>query len=173
MVYVGYFQVVQHRRPCPANIRLGEDVLKTSSVWHFFVFQDVLKTSWRHNCKTSCKHVLKMSWRRLEDVLKTSSRHFRKTYSKYVLKKSWRRLGRRKVLRWRRLQDFFKTSWKTGNVCWVCSCWNLNYYWLLFTRIQLKKQNIIHFVLSPLNILHTPPNTVHFNPLDTFSSNLQ
>ena len=30
MVYVGYFQVVQYRRPCPANIRLGEDVLKTS-----------------------------------------------------------------------------------------------------------------------------------------------
>ena len=33
--------------------------------------KEVLKTSWRHNCKTSCKHVLKTSWRRLEDVLKT------------------------------------------------------------------------------------------------------
>ena len=36
----------------------------------------------------------------------------------------------------------------------------------------IAKQNIIHFVLSPLNILHTSPNIVHFNPLDTFSLNL-
>ena len=56
------------------------------------------KTSWRHNCKTSCKHALKTpwktSWRRLENVLKTScktsSRHFRKTYYKYVFKTSWK-----------------------------------------------------------------------------------
>ena len=47
---------------------------------------------WRLNWKTSCKHVLKTSWERLEDVLKT----FRKTYCKYVL----------------------KTSWKTRNICW-------------------------------------------------------
>ena len=58
--------------------------------------EDVLKTSWRHKCKTSCKHVF-------GDVLKTS----------------WRRLGRRKVLRWRPLQDVLKTSWKTRNVCWA------------------------------------------------------
>ena len=66
------------------------------------------KTSWRHDCKTSCKHVLKTSWRR-----------FRTTYCKYVLKTSSRRLGKQKVLRWRRLQDVLKTSWKTRNVCWV------------------------------------------------------
>ena len=29
-------------------------------------------TSWRHNCKTSCKHVLKTSWKRLADIFKTS-----------------------------------------------------------------------------------------------------
>ena len=67
------------------------------------------KTSWRHNCKTSCKHVLKTSWRCLENVLKTSWRRFTKTHCKYVLKTSWRRLERRKVLRWRRLgkQEMF------------------------------------------------------------------
>ena len=97
MVYVGYFQVVQYRRPCPANIRLGEDVLKTSwrrledvfSVSFFCLprcLEDVLKTSWKHNCKTS--------WRRLQDIL-----------------------GRRiPITSWRRLQDVFKTSWKTKSV---------------------------------------------------------
>ena len=82
----------------PANIRLGEDVLKTYwrhlqdvfSVTFFCLLrrlEDVLKTSWRHNCKTSCKHVLKTSWKRLEDVLKRSWK------TKCVtLKTSWRRL---------------------------------------------------------------------------------
>ena len=55
-------------------------------------------TSWRHNCKTSCKHVLKKSWktswRRLEEVL---GRHIANTS-------------------WRRLQDVFKTFWKTKSV---------------------------------------------------------
>ena len=62
----------------PANICLGEDVLKTS--W---------KTSWRcleNVLKTFYEDILQM---RLEDVFKASSR----------------RLERRKVLRWRRLQD--------------------------------------------------------------------
>ena len=36
---------------------------------------------------------------------------------------------------------------------------------------QTKKQNKIHFVLSPLSILHTPSNAVHFNPLNTFYRN--
>ena len=133
---------------CPANIRLDEDVLKTSwrrleddfSVTFFCLsrrLQDVLKTSSRHNCKNS-------SWRRLEedvlhegleDVLKTSRRRLAKTF--------WRRLedvfgrgfantsGRRRedvleneeLLHWRRLQDVFKTSWKTRNVCWVVPHW--------------------------------------------------
>ena len=90
-----------------ANIHLDEDVLKTSSrrlQCNIFLSS---KTSWRHNCKTSRKHVLKTSWRR-----------FRKTYCKYVLKTYSRGLGRRKVLRWRRLQVVLKTSWKTRNVFW-------------------------------------------------------
>ena len=57
-------------------------------------------------------------WRRTEDVLKMSWRHKYKTSCKHVLKTSWRRLGRRKVLCWRQLQDVLKTSWKTRNVCW-------------------------------------------------------
>ena len=117
----------------PANICLGEDALKTSwrrledvfSVTFFCLprrLEHVLKTSWRHNCKKSCKHVLKTSWRRfarhLEDVLRMSWRRFRKTYWKCVFKTSSRRLVRRKVLRWRRLEDVLKTSWKTRNVWW-------------------------------------------------------
>ena len=62
----------------------------------FFVFQDVLKTSWR----------------RLEGI---NARRLGNT----SLETSWRRLGRRKVLRWRPLQDVLKTSWKTRNVCWA------------------------------------------------------
>ena len=82
-----------------------------------FVFQDVLKTSWRYNCKTSCKHVLKMSWRRLEDVL-----------GRRIANTSWRGLGRRKVLRWRRLEDFLKTSWKTRTVCWaIDKSWQIDW----------------------------------------------
>ena len=84
----------------PANIRLGEDVLKTSWRWLQHVFsvtsfcllrrlQDALKTSSRHNCKTSCKHVLETSWR--------------------CFRKTWRRLGRRKSITLkmssRRLED--------------------------------------------------------------------
>ena len=108
----------------PANIRLGEDVLKTSSALTFFVFKDVLKRSSRHLqdivarrlledvFKTSCRYVLKTSWTRL---CKRSCKH--------VLKTFWRRLKDaledEKLLRRRRLQDVFKTSWKTRNVCWV------------------------------------------------------
>ena len=47
-----------------------QDVFKTS--WKIKNF--MLKTSWRHNLKTSSKDVLKTSWRH---VLKTSSRHLR------------------------------------------------------------------------------------------------
>ena len=108
----------------PAKIRLGEDVLKTSwrrlqdvfSVTFFCLprrAEDVLKTSSRHKCKTSCKHILmtswKPSWRRLENVLKTSC------------KTSWRCLedilgGCVANTSWRRLQDVFKRSSKTKSV---------------------------------------------------------
>ena len=64
----------QEHRMDPANIRLGEDVLKMSSrrlqdvfsVTFFCLprrFPYVLQTSSRRNCKTSCKHVLKTSLR--------------------------------------------------------------------------------------------------------------
>ena len=62
----------------------------------FFVFQDVLKTSWRRFEDLIGRHLANTCWRRLENVLKTSWRLFRKTYCKYVL----------------------KTSWKTRNICW-------------------------------------------------------
>ena len=79
------------------------------------VFEDVLKTSWRHICKTSSKNVFKTSSqeifktfsRRLQDVLNTCLQHV-------FLKTSWRRfedvLKDKKMLHWRRLQDIFKTS---------------------------------------------------------------
>ena len=77
----------------PANIRLDEDVLKTSFV---FVFrrrlQDVFKTSSRRLVKTSSRRfqdVFKTFSRRLQNVFKTSSRHLQ-----YVLQ--------------RHLQDDFK-----------------------------------------------------------------
>ena len=81
----------------PANIRLGEDVLKTSSTRLQDVFSvtffclprrrvDVLKTSLRPNCKTSCK----TSWKRFEDVLR-------------------RRIANTP---WRRLEDVFNTFWR-------------------------------------------------------------
>ena len=87
----------------PANIRLGEDVLKTS--WRRLQCNICLssKTSWRHNCKTSCKHFLKTSW-------KTSWRRFRKTYCKYVLKTSWRRLQDALEDEKCYAEDVFKTS---------------------------------------------------------------
>ena len=99
----------------PANIRLDEDVLKTSFV---FVFrrrlQDVLiktnmfalalrlqKTSWSRPIYSSWPYVFKTSSRRFQDVFKTSSRRFQdvfKTSCKNVFKTSSRRL-----------QDVFKT----------------------------------------------------------------
>ena len=68
----------------------------------FFVFQDFLKTLWRAIWKTSCKHVLKSSWKMekcySEDVFKLFLRHlqdmlerhlqqdvFKETYFKYDL----------------------------------------------------------------------------------------
>ena len=70
----------------PANIRQSKNILKTS--WRcledifsaiFFVFQDVLKTSPRYNCKTSWrKRLANRYWRRFRRqkivMLKISSR---------------------------------------------------------------------------------------------------
>ena len=62
-----------------------EDVFNTSSAQRFYVFQDVLKASWRRFQDLS-QDVLKTSWKTkncyAEDIFKTSRRH--------VLKTSWR-----------------------------------------------------------------------------------
>ena len=123
----------------PANIRLGEDVLKTS---------------WRHNCKTSCKlvlktswrcledvleDVLKMSWKRLEDVLKTSWRRFRKTYCEYVL----------------------KTSWKTRNVCWESPSLSTKCIQFILTRLSFWK--FLTFSLKNSFFYRTSPWAVFFS----------
>ena len=100
--------------------RRTEDVSKTSSRRLQCNILLSSKTSWRHNCKTSCKHVLKTPWRRLanvlEDVLQTSWKTSCKRLED-VLKTSWRHLegilGRRIAnTSSRRLQDVFKRSWK-------------------------------------------------------------
>ena len=89
----------------PANIRLDEDVLKTSFV---FVFrrrlEDVFKTSWSRPIYLSWPYVFKTFLRRLQDVFKTSSRHLQN-----VFKISSRRLQDVFKTFWRCLQDVFKT----------------------------------------------------------------
>ena len=87
----------------PANIRLGENVLKTSSRRLQDVFSVTFFCLPRRLEDIIARRLANTSWRRLEDVLKTSWRHFRKTYCKYAYKMSSRGLGRRKVSRWRRL----------------------------------------------------------------------
>ena len=91
----------------PANIRLDEDVLKTSFLFAFKRrLQNVLmmkniflliirlqKTSWSRPIYSSCPYIFKTSSRRLQDIFKTSSRRRAKTF-------------------WRRLQNIFKTSRK-------------------------------------------------------------
>ena len=95
-----------------------EEVFNTSSVLQFYVFQDVLKTSY--------EYVLKTSWRRFLDlsqvVLKTYSRRLERPKI-VTLKTSWRRL---EDMSWRRLEDI---SWRrvqdvsegnkifTGDIC--------------------------------------------------------
>ena len=70
-----------------------EDVLKTSCKY-------VLKTSWRHLARR-LEDVLKTSWKTkncyAEDVLKTSWRHVLKTSWRHVLKTSSRRLGNKQI----------------------------------------------------------------------------
>ena len=96
----------------PANIRLDEDVLKTSFVFVFkrrldeneyiLINHSLQKTSWPRPIYSSCPYVYKMFSRRLQDVLpkrlqdifKTPSRRLRNVFKKsrkYVLKTSSRR----------------------------------------------------------------------------------
>ena len=62
-----------------------EDVFNASSAWQLYAFQVVLKTS--------CKEVLKTSWRRLGRrkiiTLKTSGRHVLKTSWRHALRMPW------------------------------------------------------------------------------------
>ena len=112
---------------------------KHSSWWRRV--EDVFKTSWR--ClqwtffflfsKTSCKHVLKTSWRRFKDVLKTSCEEVLKTswrrledlFGRCPGNTSWRRLEDvledEKLLHWRSLQDVLEHK-KCLLVSWLFLC---------------------------------------------------
>ena len=114
----------------PANIRLDEDVLKTS--WRHLQRNNFLsfKTSWRRRLTdTSSRRLEETSWRRLA---KTFWRRLWKRSWKHVLedvlKTSWKRLedvSRKRFedvfgrglanTSWRRLEDILKTSWKIKN----------------------------------------------------------
>ena len=86
---------VRIRAPYPANIRLGENVLKTS--WRRLediIARCLANTSWRRFRKTYCRYVLKT----LEDE---------KRYAEDVFKKSWRRLGKQEMFAG---EDVFNTS---------------------------------------------------------------
>ena len=90
--------MVQHPSKYSPWWRRTEDFLKTSSRRLQYNIILSFKTSWRHNSKMFCKHVLEdvlgTSWRRLEDVL-----------------------GRRMAnTSWRHLEGVFKRSWKTKSV---------------------------------------------------------
>ena len=103
----------------PANIRLDEEVLKTSFA---FVFrrrlQDVLIKASIFVLVICLQDVFKTFWRRLQDVLPRRLQNIFKTYWKYVFKTSSRRF--QDVFKTfceyvfktssRHLQDVFKTS---------------------------------------------------------------
>ena len=109
----------QRRSYYPANIRLDEDVLKTSFVSVFrrrlqkTSSEDVFKTSSRpiysscHMSSRSLQDVFKTSSRRFEDVFKTSSKRLQD-----IFKASSRRLQHVSKTSSRCLQDIFKTSCK-------------------------------------------------------------
>ena len=102
----------------PANIRLGEDVLKTSFV---FIFrrrlQDIFKTYWSRRIYSPNSYVFR---RRFQDVFKTSSRCLAKTSSKRlqdIFKTSCKNVSETSS---RHFQDVFKTSsnvFKTSSRC--------------------------------------------------------
>ena len=107
------FNKISTMRITPANIRLDEDLLKTS--WRRLSSsssEDVFKTSWSRPIYSSWLYVFKTSWRRFEDVFKTSSRGLAKTSSRRfhdVFKTSCKNIFKTSS---RRLQEVLKTSWK-------------------------------------------------------------
>ena len=94
----------------PANIRLGEDVLKAS---------------WRRLEDIIARRLANSSWRRLEDVLKTSWRRLagrlENVLGRRIANTSWRRLEDIFKTFWKTKSVTLKTSWKTRNVCWDMS----------------------------------------------------
>ena len=133
-------QGTSHRRTSPANIRLDEDVFKTS--WRRLSSsssEDVLiktnmfalalrlqKTSWSRPIYSSWLYVFKTSSRRFQDVFKTSSRRLAKmssrrfqdvfkTSCKNVFKTSSRRLQDVLKTSSKRLQDVLKNVFKTSS----------------------------------------------------------
>ena len=104
-------------RRVSANIRLVEDVLKTSRRHLQDVFSVTFFCLPRRPEDIIARRLANTSWKRLEDVLQTSWKTSCKRLED-VLKTSWRHhegiLGRRIAnTSWRRLQDVFKRSWKT------------------------------------------------------------
>ena len=108
-------------------------VNKNSLIWWY-----ILKTSWRHLCKTSL--------RCLEDVLKTSWRRMIKTNIIVLIKTTWRLLKTSSEHKdERRLQDVFIKT----NVCWVplkSVTWDFRY------SSPLKDRHI--FIWQPPKILN-------------------
>ena len=102
----------------PANIRLDEEVLKTSFA---FVFrrrlQDVLIKTSIFVLVICLQDVFKTFSTRLQDVLPRRLQNIFKTYWKYVFKTSSRRLANTSS---RRLQDIFKMSSRHD---WVWLSW--------------------------------------------------
>ena len=74
-----------------------QDVFKTSSVLQFFVFQDVLKTSWKRLARQKIVMLKTSSRTCLKDILKTCLKNILKKCPKDVFKMSSRCL-----------KDFFK-----------------------------------------------------------------
>ena len=110
----------------PANIRLDENVLKTSwrrldgyvrlSLTSSEDVQDVLVKTNIFVLALHLQGVFKKFSRRLQDVFETSSRRLAKTSSRHlqdVFKRFWRCLQNIVKTSSRHLQNAFKTLWKT------------------------------------------------------------
>ena len=94
----------------------------------FFSLQDVL--TWRHSQHKPSKLLQDISSRRHQDM---SSRRledvFSVTFFRLPFKTSCEMSSRHlevvledeNLLCWRHVEEVFKTSWRSTNVCWVCS----------------------------------------------------
>ena len=104
----------------PANIRLDEDALKTSSrrlhqAELFALASRLQKTSWSRPIYSSCPYVFKTSSRSFQDFFKTSSKNVFKTSSRRlqdIFKKSCQDVFKPSS---KRLQDVLKNVFKTSS----------------------------------------------------------